>query len=101
MNKKTIEELTSKDYLAAELQEIFLYKLEIMAGTAKAYRTDESPVAGKRLADLIKLVEKATEEAGADKLVSILPILIELVASSIVELIAENNRKLVDILAKN
>lgn len=100
MDKKTIEELTNADLLSVEMQNIFLHKLEVMAATAKAYRTDESPVSGKKLAELIKSMEQATEEAGANKLISMLPILIELVANSLVELIANNNRRLLESIGK-
>ncbi len=98
MDKQRIEELTSIEYLNAELKGIFIHKLEVLVGTAQAYRTDESPVAGKKLADLIKTLEQATAEAGADRLITILPLLVELVADSLVELIADNNRRLLDLL---
>ncbi len=100
MDKRTIEELTNAELLSAEMQNIFLRKLELMAATAKAYRTDESPVSGGKLAELIKSMEQATEEAGANKLVSVLPILIELVANSLVELMADNNRRLLEAVSK-
>ncbi len=98
MDKQRTEELTSIEYLNAELKGIFIHKLEVLVGTAQAYRTDESPVAGKKLADLIKTLEQATAEAGADRLITILPLLVELVADSLVELIADNNRRLLDLL---
>ena len=94
MDKHGMDELTNSENLNSELRAIFIHKLEVMVGTAQAYRVDESPMAGKKLADLLKTLEQATEEAGTDRLVTILPLLIELVADSIVELIAENNRRL-------
>ena len=100
MDKQRIEELTSVEYLNAELKGIFIHKLEVLVGTAQAYRVDESPVAGKKLADLIKTLEQATAEAGADRLITILPLLVELVADSLVELIADNNRRLLELLEK-
>ena len=98
MDNQRIEELTSVECLNAELKGIFIHKLEVLVGTAQAYITDESPVAGMKLADLIKTLEQATAEAGADRLITILPLLVELVADSLVELIADNNRRLLDLL---
>jgi hypothetical protein len=100
MDKKRTEELTSPEHLNAELQQIFIHKLEVLVGTAQAYKTDESPVAGKQLAELLRSLEQATEEAGADRLITILPLLIELVANSLVELIAENNRRLLELIPR-
>jgi hypothetical protein len=54
-----------------------------------------------KLADLFKSLEEAAEEAGADRLVTILPLLVELVADSLVELIADNNRKLLAAISKD
>ena len=99
MDKSSMDELTNTENLNSELREIFIHKLEVMVGTAQAYRVDESPIAGKKLADLLKTLEQATEEAGTDRLVTVLPLLIELVADSIVELIAENNRRLLNVLS--
>jgi hypothetical protein len=107
-----MEELTNADYLNSELQDIFLHKLEVLVGTAQAYVTmlvgtaqayvtNESPIAGRKLADLLKTLEEATEEAGADRLMTILPLLVELVADSLVELIADNNRRLLELMAKD
>jgi hypothetical protein len=101
MDKRQIAELTSPEHLDAELKEIFTHRLEVLVGTAQAYKTDESPVAGKKLADLLETLQQATEEAGADRLVTIYPLLVELVADSIVELMAENNRRIIDLLKKN
>ena len=100
MDERRIEELTSVEYLSAELRGIFLHRLEVLMATAQAYRTDESPVAGKKLADLLAALEQATEEAGADRLMIVLPLLVELIADSLVELIAENNRRLVELLPR-
>ena len=94
------EELTSVEHLGAELKSIFIHRLEVLVATAQAYKTDESPIAGKQLADLIATLEQATEEAGADRLVAILPLLVELVADSLVELIACNNRRLLGALSQ-
>jgi hypothetical protein len=99
MDKDKMDELTETENLNAELRAIFMHKLEVMVGTAQAYKIDESPIAGRKLADLLKTLEQATEEAGTDRLVTILPLLIELVADSIVELIAENNRRLISALS--
>jgi hypothetical protein len=101
MDKRTIEELTNIDYLNSELRDIFLHKLEVLVGTAQAYVTNESPIAGGKLADLLKTLEEATEEAGADRLIIVLPLLVELMADSLVELIVDNNRRLLDLLAKD
>jgi hypothetical protein len=101
MDKQQILELTSPEYLDAELKEIFTHRLEVLVGTAQAYKVDESPVAGKKLADLLETLQQATEEAGADRLVTIYPLLVELVADSIVELMAENNRRIIELLGKN
>lgn len=101
MDTRNIEELTESQYLSAQLKEIFSHKLELIVGTAQAYRVDESPIAGRKLANLFKSLEEATEEAGADRLVTILPLLVELVADSLVELIADNNRKLLAAIAKD
>ena len=101
MDRRRMEELTNADYLNSELQDIFLHKLEVLVGTAQAYVTNESPIAGRKLADLLKTLEEATEEAGADRLMTILPLLVELVADSLVELIADNNRLLLELMAKD
>ena len=99
MDNSRIDELTSVENLNAELQDIFTHKLEVLVGTAQAYKVDESPIAGRKLADLLKTLEQTTEEAGADRLVTILPLLMELMTDSIVELIAENNRRLLESIA--
>lgn len=99
MDERTIDELSNARQLSAELRGIFLHKLEVLIATAQAYRTDESPIAGKQLADLIASIEQAAEEAGTDRLITILPLLVELVADSLVELIAENNRRILSALA--
>ena len=98
MDGETARELTSVDYLSSRLKGIFVHKLEILAATARAYQTDESPTEGRKLADLIATLENATREAGADRLLTILPLLIELVTDSLVELIADNNSRLLGIL---
>jgi len=100
MDKKSKDELTSSEYLNTQLKDIFIHRLEVLVGTAEAYKTNESPIAGKKLADLISTLQKATEEAGADRLITILPLLVELVADSIVELIADNNRHLLELLGE-
>jgi len=98
MDKRRRDKLTSVEDLSTEMREIFMHKLEVLVGTAQAYKVDESPIAGRKLADLLKTLEEATEEAGADRLVVIFPLLVELVADSIVELLAENNRRLLELL---
>lgn len=98
MDGQTARELTSAEYLSSQLKGIFIHKLEILVATAKAYQTDESPTEGRKLADLIVTLENATKEAGADRLLTILPLLLELVTDSLVELIADNNRRLLGIL---
>jgi len=100
MDMRDIAELTEPEHLDARLREIFTHRLEMLVGTAQAYKVDESPVAGGKLADLFKTLQEATEEAGTDRLVAILPLLVELVAASLVELIAENNRRLLAAMPK-
>ncbi len=100
MDGASTDELTNSQYLSARLISIFMHRIEVLVATAQAYRTDESPHEGKKLADLIKTLEDVTAEAGADRLVTMLPLLIELVADSLVELIAENNDRLLKALAK-
>ncbi len=99
MDKQEMEQLTSAEHLSAELRGIFIDRLKLLVGTAQAYKTNESPIAGKKLADVIQLLERTTEEAGADRLITILPLLVELVADSLVELIAENNRRLLSAMS--
>jgi len=100
MDARDIAELTDPDLLDARLKEIFAHRLEIIVGTAQAYKVDASPVAGGKLADLFKALQEAREEAGTDRLVAILPLLMELVADSLVELMAENNRRLLAAMPK-
>ncbi|MBE0481447.1 MAG: hypothetical protein IBX68_10775 [Dehalococcoidia bacterium] len=100
MDMEGLDALTDPEYLNAKLQDIFFHNIELLVGTAQAYRTDESPVAGKKLAGLIQTLEETTQEAGTDRLVVILPLLVEVVADSLVELMAENNRRLIEAFSR-
>ncbi len=94
------DDLTNSQYLSGRLISIFMHRLDILVATAQAYKTNESPQEGKRLADLVSTLEEVTAEAGHDRLVTMLPLLIELVADSLVELMAENNQRLLETLSK-
>ena len=94
--KKEIEELTSAEYLDRALGEIVKRKLDKDRGRAQAFIHDESPESGGELAEFIAAFQKIEV---SDRTL-LLHYIIKLLGESIVELIAENNRRLLRLLSK-
>ena len=93
---KEIGELTSAEYLDRVLGEIIKRKLANDRGRAQAFKHDESPESGSELAEFITAFQKIDVN---DRTV-LLHYIIKLLSESIVELIAENNRRLLRLLSK-
>ena len=94
--KKEIAELASVKYLDRLLADIIKRKLDTDRARAAAFRDDESPESGSELADFVVALQ---EMDMSDRTLS-LHYVVKLLGESIVELIAENNRRLLRLLSK-
>ena len=94
--RKEIRELTSTEYLDGLLADLIKQKLDTDRARAAAFKDGESPKTGSELADF---VAAAQEMDISDRTLS-LHYIVKLLGESIVELIAENNRRLLRLLSK-
>jgi len=94
--RKEIGKLTSAEYLDRALGDIVKRKLANDRGRVQAFKHDESPESGSELADFIATFQKIDV---SDRTI-LLHYIIKLLGESIVELIAENNRRLLRLLSK-
>jgi hypothetical protein len=94
--RKEIGELASTEYLDRLLADIIKRKLDSDRARAAAFRDDESPKTGSELADFVVALQ---EMDISDRTLS-LHYVVKLLGESIVELIAENNRRLLRLLSK-
>lgn len=94
--RKEIGELTSAEYLDRALGDIVKRRLAKDQGRAQAFKHDESPESGGELADFIAAFQRIDVN---DRTV-LLHYIIKLLGESIVELLAENNRRLLRLLSK-
>ena len=94
--RKEIGELTSAEYLDRALGEIVKRKLDNDRGRVEAFKHDESPESGSELADFIVAFQKIDISVRT----VLLHYIVKLLGESIVELIAENNRRLLRLLSK-
>ena len=91
-----IRKLTSIEYLDSLLGDIVKRKLAKDRGRAEAFKHGESPQSGGELADFMT----AFQDIDISDRTLLLHYITKLLSESIVELIAENNRRLLRILSK-
>ena len=99
MDKETrdeIKKLTSAEYLDRLLGDIVKRKLDKDRGRVEAFKHGESPKSGGELADFMAAFQNIDI---SDRTV-LLHYITKLLGESIVELIAENNRRLLRLLSK-
>ena len=90
-----IRQLTSAEYLDRLLGDIVKRKLDKDRGRAEAFKHDESPQSGGELADFMD----AFQNIDISDRTLLLHYITKLLGESIVELIAENNRRLLHLLS--
>ena len=99
MDKETggeIGQLTSAEYLDRLLGDIIKRKLDQDRSRVEAYKHGESPQSGGELADFMA----AYQDIDISDRTILLHYITKLLSESIVELIAENNRRLLSLLSK-
>ena len=94
--RKEIGELTSAEYLDRLLADIVKSKLDTDRARAAAFKDGESPETGSELAGFVV----ALQEMDINDRTLSLHYVVKLLGESIVELIAENNRRLFRLLSK-
>ena len=91
-----IRQLTSTEYLDRLLGDIVKRKLDKDRGRVEAFKHGESPRSGGELADFMD----AFQNIDISDRTLLLHYITKLMSESIVELIAENNRRLLRLLSK-
>jgi len=91
-----IRQLTTTEYLDRLLGDIVKRKLDKDRGRVEAFKHGESPKSGGELADFMD----AFQNIDISDRTLLLHYITKLISESIVELIAENNRRLLRLLSK-
>ena len=91
-----IRQLTSAEYLDRLLGDIVKRKLDQDRGRVEAFKHDESPQSGSELADFMA----AFQNIDISDRTLLLHYITKLLSESIVELIAEDNHRLLRLLSK-
>ena len=91
-----ISKLTNAEYLDGLLGDIVKRKLAKDRGRAEAFKHGESPQSGGELADFMA----AFQDIDISDRTLLLHYITKVLGESIVELIAENNRRLLSLLSK-